>query len=48
MTKPDWYNEAYGVWTLEQHLDLVDELTHAETYRSLTPEERAWLTEAAE
>jgi hypothetical protein len=47
MNKPYWHNEtAYGPWTEERQQDLVEELVHAQTYRSLTPEERVWLNEA--
>ena len=38
--KPQWHT---GAWTEQDTLDLVDELTQAKTYRSLTPEEHAWL-----
>ena len=42
--KPSWHT---GPWTEEDTLDLIDELTEAKTYRSLTNEEQEWL-EAAE
>jgi hypothetical protein len=42
--KPTWHT---GVWTEEDTLALIDELTEAQAYRSLTNEELAWL-EAAE
>jgi hypothetical protein len=49
MNKPYWHNEeTYGPWTKELNQDLIEELTYALTYRSLTPEERVWIKEAAE
>ena len=38
--KPIWHT---GRWTKKHTQNLIEELTHAETYRSLTPEERDWL-----
>jgi hypothetical protein len=49
MNKPYWHSETNcGPWTEERQQDLIEELTYALTYRSLTPEERVWLKEAAE
>ena len=45
MNAPDWHT---GPWTEDLQQDLIEELTHAETYRSLTPEEQFWLKETAE
>jgi hypothetical protein len=41
--KPSWHT---GPWTDEDTLDLIDELTEAQQYRSLTNEEQAWLRQA--
>lgn len=43
--KPNWHT---GPWTDEDTLDLRDELLAAQSYRSLTAEERAWLEAVAE
>ena len=48
MNAPYWHNEKFlGPWTEDLQQDLIEELTYALTYRSLTPEERVWLKEAA-
>ena len=41
--KPTWHT---GPWTEEDTLALIDELTEAREYRSLTNEEQLWLETA--
>lgn len=38
--KPEWHS---GKWTDQDTENLREELEEAQTYRSLTPEERVWL-----
>lgn len=41
--KPSWHR---GPWTAQDTENLREELLEAQTYRSLTPEERDWLMHA--